>query len=78
MMEYRGYQAEYKYDEEESIFHARVVNITPDIITFYGDTVEHLNEEFQFSIDDYLAWCSERGREPAKPLSGNASRSIDS
>ena len=77
MMEYKGYQAAYEYYGEESIFHARVVNITPDIITFYGDTVEQLNEEFQFSIDDYLAWCSERGREPAKPLFGKVSRSIE-
>ena len=77
MMEYNGYQATYKYDEEEGMFHAWVVNITPDMITFYGETVEQLNDEFRFSIDDNLAWCGERGREPAKPLSENVVRSID-
>jgi predicted HicB family RNase H-like nuclease len=78
MMEYKGYHAAYKYDGEEGTFHAEVVNITPDMITFYGDTVEQLNEECRFSIDDYLAWCSEKGWEPAKPLSGNMPRIIDS
>lgn len=53
MMEYKGYQASYKFDEEKGAFIGDVVNIA-DIIFFYGDTVEQLNEEFHFSIDDYL------------------------
>lgn len=67
MMEYKGYQASYKFDEEEGAFIGDVVNID-DIIFFYGDTVERLNEEFHFSIDDYLAACEEKGREPDKPF----------
>ena len=67
MMEYKGYQASYKFDEEEGEFIGDVVNID-DIIFFYGDTVEQLNEEFRFSINDYLAACAEKGREPDKPF----------
>ena len=66
-MEYKGYQASYKYDDEEGAYHGRVVNID-DIIFFEADTVEQLNEEFHFSIDDYLAWCAEDGKEPDKPF----------
>ena len=66
-MEYKGYQASYKYDNEEDAYHGRVVN-TDDIIFFEADTVEQLNEEFRFSIDDYLAACEEKGREPDKPF----------
>ena len=66
-MEYKGYQASYKYDDEEGAYHGRVVNID-DFIFFEADTVEQLNEEFHFSIDDYLAACEEKGREPDKPF----------
>ncbi len=66
-MEYKGYQASYKFDEEEGAFIGDVVNIA-DIIFFYGDTVEQLNEEFHFSIDDCLAACEEKGRKPDKPF----------
>ena len=59
MMEYKGYQASYKFDEEEGTFIGDVVNIS-DIIFFYGDTVEQLNEEFRFSIDD--SWLRARKR----------------
>ena len=67
MMEYKGYQASYKFDEEGSAFIGDVVNIA-DTIFFYGDTLEQLNEEFHFSIDDYLAACEEKGRKPDKPF----------
>ena len=67
MMEYKGYQASYKFDEEEGAFIGDVVNID-DIIFFYSDTVEQLDEEFRFSIDDYLVACTEKGREPDKPF----------
>ena len=29
-----------------------------------------MGKEFRFSIDDYLAGCAERGRQPDKPFSG--------
>ena len=67
MMEYKGYQAAYENDDEEGIFYARVVNIA-DFILFEADTMEQLYEEFRVSIDDYLAWCAEDGKEPDKPF----------
>ena len=69
MMKYKGYHAEVTYDHEAAVFHGEVVG-TRDVIFFEGNSVEQLNEEFRFSIDDYLAVCAERGREPDKPYSG--------
>ena len=69
MMKYKGYHAEVTYDHEAAVFHGEVVG-TRDVIFFEGTSVDQLNTEFCFSIDDYLAVCAERGREPDRPYSG--------
>ncbi len=69
MMDYKGYRAAVSYDDEAGIFHGEVIG-TRDVITFEGTSVKHLRKEFRFSIDDYLAVCAERGRQPDKPFSG--------
>ena len=68
-MEYRGYKAAVHFDYGAGVFHGEVLD-TRDVIVFEGTSVEQLNQEFQTSIDDYLAVCAERGREPDKPYSG--------
>ena len=68
-MEYKGYHAAVTYDQEAGVFHGEIVG-TRDMIFFEGTSVEELNKEFRFSIDDYLAMCAERGQAPDKPFSG--------
>ena len=69
MIEYKGYIGVFEYDPEIESFHGTVVN-TNDVITFYGSSVAELREEMQKSIEDYLKFCREQGREPEKPFSG--------
>ena len=69
MMEYKGYRAAVTFDDEVDVFHGEVVNIR-DVIVFEGTSVAQLKKEFNFSIDDYLKACEERGRTPDKPFSG--------
>lgn len=66
MMKYKGYTATARFDAEARVFHGEVVD-TRDVIVFEGDSVAQLEKEFHFSIDDYLAVCAERGREPERP-----------
>jgi predicted HicB family RNase H-like nuclease len=68
-MEYKGYIGQVAFDDEASIFHGKVIN-TRDVITFQGKSVAELKKAFRDSVDDYLAFCSERGEEPDKPFSG--------
>ena len=35
-----------------------------------GTSATQLRKEFEFSVDDYLKVCEERGRTPDKPFSG--------
>jgi predicted HicB family RNase H-like nuclease len=69
MMEYKGYVGKVEFDDEAEIFHGEVLD-TRDVITFEGQTTTELKTAFQKSIDDYLAFCAQRGEEPNKPFSG--------
>jgi predicted HicB family RNase H-like nuclease len=70
-MKYKGYFGEVKYfDDEAGIIHGEVIGLK-DIITFQGQSVKELKKAFHESIDDYLAWCKERGEKPEKTYSGN-------
>jgi predicted HicB family RNase H-like nuclease len=69
MMQYKGYVGKVEFDDEAGIFHGEVLD-TRDVITFQGRDVEELKTAFRESVDDYLAFCKERGEEPNKPFSG--------
>jgi len=69
MMEHKGYIGKVEFDDEAGIFHGEVIN-TRDVITFQGESVTELKKAFRDSVDDYLAFCAERGEEPDKPFSG--------
>ena len=70
MMIYKGYLGEVTYDDEAEIFHGEVIGLK-DVITFQGKTVRELKKAFHDSINDYLAWCHERGEQPERTYSGN-------
>ena len=65
MMKYKGYFGEVTCDDEAKIFHGELFGLK-DIITFQGKSVNELKKAFQDSINDYLAWCEERGEQPEK------------
>jgi predicted HicB family RNase H-like nuclease len=68
-MTYKAYQALVEYDEDAELFQGEVMNLR-DVITFQGQSVDELKRAFSESVDDYLAFCEERGEEPEKPYSG--------
>jgi predicted HicB family RNase H-like nuclease len=68
-MRYKGYEAVVDYDDEAELFHGDVADLR-DVITFEGHSVAELKQAFAESIEDYLAFCRERGEEPERPFSG--------
>ncbi|WP_372424841.1 type II toxin-antitoxin system HicB family antitoxin [Salinarimonas chemoclinalis] len=75
-MTYKGYEAAVEYDEDAELFHGEVMNLR-DVVTFQGRSVDDLKSAFQESIEDYLAFCRERGEESEKPFSGKFVVRID-
>ena len=69
MMEYRGYVAEVEYDDSVDVLHGRVLNLR-DVISFEAESAKEIRRAFEEAVDDYLAYCDERGEEPEKPYSG--------
>jgi predicted HicB family RNase H-like nuclease len=69
MMEYKGYIGKVEMDEQSAILYGEVINIR-DVITFEGTSVGEVQKAFHESVDDYLAFCAERGESPEKPFSG--------
>jgi predicted HicB family RNase H-like nuclease len=69
MMEYKGYVGQVEFDGDAGVFHGEVLG-TRDVITFQGRSVAELKSAFRDSVDDYLAFCRQRGEEPDRPFSG--------
>lgn len=70
MRPYKGYNAEIWFEEDDAAFHGIVAGIR-DTVHFEGENPEDLVRAFRESVDDYLAFCAEHGKEPQKPYSGN-------
>jgi len=66
---YKGYVGRAEYDFDAQLFHGQVID-TRDVITFQSKTPKDLERAFVGSVDDYLAFCEERGESPEKPYSG--------
>ena len=69
MLQHNGYYGRVEFDDEAAVFHGEVVGVR-DVITFEATNVRDLRKAFRDSVDDYLAFCAERGEEPEKPCSG--------
>ena len=68
-MSYKGYLAVIEYDADAELFHGEVADLR-DVITFQGQSAKELKQAFAESMEDYFAFCKERGEDPEKPFSG--------
>lgn len=67
MLEYKGYVG--KVEPEDGTFAGRVIGLR-DVITFDGQTYAEVEQAFHDSVDDYLAFCDERGEPADRSFSG--------
>ena len=68
-MNHKGYTATVEYEPDDRVFHGRVNDIS-DVVTFEGTSVDELEAAFRNAVDEYVAFCEERGRVPQRPYSG--------
>ena len=68
-MNHKGYTATVEYEPDDRVFHGRVNDIS-DVVTFEGTSVDELEAAFRDAVDEYVAFCEERGRVPQRPYSG--------
>ncbi len=60
----------YNYDDQGEILYGKIKNID-DLVTYEARNVEELKKAFHGAVDDYLAICSEAGKEPEKSYKGS-------
>ena len=75
-LHYKDYVGSVEFSEEDSVFHGKVVGIK-SLISFEGDSVNALIEDFHNAVDEYIEFCAETGKQPEKPFKGSFNVRID-
>jgi predicted HicB family RNase H-like nuclease len=70
ILEYQGYYGEVHFSADDNCFIGEVTGIN-DIVIFQGETVEELKNSFHQSVNDYLEFCKELGKDPDKTYKGS-------
>lgn len=65
VLSYRGYTAQPEYSADDGVYYGRVLGIR-DLVDFQAEKASELESEFRKAVDDYLAFCKEIGKEPAR------------
>ena len=69
-MKYKGYIGSVHYSDEDSTFYGNV-EFVKALISYEGDDVESLRNDFRNAVDDYLELCKAEEIEPERPFSGS-------
>lgn len=71
-LSYKGYIGSVEVSEPDNCLYGQVLDLPSDtLISYEGETVKELKEDFENAIDDYLIFCKEEGIEPHKTYSGS-------
>lgn len=70
MLEYKGYYGTVEFSAADDILFGKIIGVN-SLISFEGDSVQSLKEDFEGAIDDYLEMCEEKGVEPEKAYKGS-------
>lgn len=69
LLSYKGYNGTVEYSKEDSCLFGKVIGIK-SLLSYEGDSVKELEEDFQNVIDEYLEDCKVRGVDPEHPYKG--------
>ena len=69
-LEHKGYYGSIEYSREDKRLYGKVLGMTKDSITYEGNTVEELKNDFRDAIESYLEGCKEIGMKPRKGYNG--------
>ena len=69
---YKGYIGSIEISDEDNCLFGKVLDLPKDtMISYEGETVSELEEDFKGAVDDYIAYCKEAGITPRKSYSGS-------
>ena len=69
-MSYKGYSGSVEFSDEDNVFFGKIIGIN-DRITYEGDSVKGLRQDFEEAVDEYIETCLQLGKEPEKSYKGS-------
>lgn len=70
VLSYEGYYATVEFDAEAGLLCGSVVGMS-DGVYFEAESAAEVEAAFHDAVDDYLAFCCEKGKEPEKSYKGS-------
>ena len=71
-LNYKGFIGSIEISEADNCLYGKILNLPNNTeITYEGETVSQLKEDFKGAIDDYLIYCNDNGLEPKRSYSGS-------
>jgi predicted HicB family RNase H-like nuclease len=69
-LHYKEYVGTVEFSEKDAVFHGKVIGVK-SLISFEGDSVSAITEDFHNAVDEYLAFCVENEIKPEKSFKGS-------
>lgn len=69
LLSYKNYNGTVEYSREDNCLFGKVVGIK-SLLSYEGESVKELEQEFRDVIDEYLEDCRKRNVEPEQPYKG--------
>ena len=69
LLEYKGYNGTIEYSAADKTLYGKVLGVK-GYLSYVGDSLESLKNDFEKMIDDYILMCTEDGIEPQVPYRG--------
>ena len=69
LLEYKEYYGSVEFSGEDDVFFGKIEGIN-DLVSFEGQSVSELKQAFHESVDEYLAFCKDLGKNPDKTFKG--------
>lgn len=70
LLSYKNYNGSVEYSEEDECLFGKVIGIK-SLISYEGNSIQELKQDFQNAIDEYLLDCEERNVQPEKAYRGS-------
>ena len=69
LLSYKNYNGTVEYSREDECLFGKVVGIK-SLLSYEGQSVQELEQDFKTVIDEYLQDCKEKNIEPEQPYKG--------
>ena len=69
LLSYKCYNGTVEYSKEDACLFGKVVGIK-SLLSYEGNSIQELEQDFRAVIDEYIKDCEERGVQPEQPYKG--------